>query len=625
MAKIVIVRNVFLLVWARAVLVRGAGSSHPDAERIYAGMPNLAAANTYYLNSSLLSTYDPRDNVYHESSILRNRLTSKPLDLSCKTGVRESSSCSGAAISTNLDTPTQACSSSDAKRIHKEVEKEDGEQRVRKKQKTKTKTTATGSDANTALMDETEVRMAVKKFSRFFGDDTNISAYMPRDMAEFANDLAQRGLASVHSREIVKQCMASEQWRGHIVFWRMLLFFVDTHSLEVVELNRLEDKKTIVLRDRTSKKPLSECVRQHISNTIAKFQGIERMEIQCSLGILERRSVTDVLNVLRWLLHHVNIQCVGISCDLTEAGMSSAALGRQVETLSKEWRGSTLRIDSLALYFNLAQYMTGAEIVKESPWVTVLKMHFIGAGLCQDDDINQALKALLLHFPALEQLCVFGLPIGIVHIQTIASMLPHLVLLEVGSLDLEKLALGQKEEEESMPVFPGLKTLKLSNIYNYSDAGMETFVELFSNLKFVQIPDRHTRSPLIDTLSKLPHLRSLETVNGSLSIETAEYLLEKLPSLECLSVGISNLDHVFAHVLSKYAGMRTLKLRGCYIPGFLDSLLQPSPLMNTLKVLTLYRNTGPSYRRGKFSAKDLSSKEASMEKFGRAVEIIYKI
>ncbi|KAI5192700.1 hypothetical protein NECID01_2049 [Nematocida sp. AWRm77] len=620
MAKIVIVRNAFLLAWARTVFVCCAGPSHPDAERVYAGMPNLAAAASYYLNSSLFSTYSrPWYSVYHDC---------KPLDLTCKTDARESFSHLGAAISTNSDTPTHTCSSSAAKKLHEEAEKEDGEQGAHKKQKTNTNTTATSTAAetNTALMDETEVCMAIKEFNRYFEDDTKILSYMSRFIMSFAEDLAQRGLASVHSSKIVELCMASEKWRGHNVFWRMLLFFMDTMSLEVVEVNRLEDKKTVVLRDRKIRdKPLSEYPKDQIYRNIAKFRGAERMEMQCSLNVLKDRGTADVLGVLRWLLHHVNIRCVGITCDLTEVGMNSAMFGRQVEALSKEWRGSRMRIDSLTLRFNLAHYKNAAVIAKECPCISVLKIHFIGAGLWLVDDRNQALEALLLYSPALKELSVVGLSIGIEHIQTIVAMVPQLVLLEVEFLTLDKVGLYQKEERENKrkeapSEFPNLSTLKTSGLYNCADS-IENLACVFPNLEYVQIPSRYVTTSLIDALSSLHLLRSLETVNGTLSTETIEYLLDKLSSLECLSVGVDELDSKLVHALSKCTGMHTLNLRGIYIPGFLASLLQPSPLMSTLKVLCVYRHFNIYYRRGKLSTKDLSSKKDAMKNFGCAVEI----
>ncbi|KAI5193043.1 hypothetical protein NECID01_2163 [Nematocida sp. AWRm77] len=629
MAKIVIARNVFLFVWAHTVLVNGAGPSHPDAERVYASMPNLAAVSSYYLNSSLASTYGPRHSVYHGSSAsAHNELPSmqsdcEPLDLSCKTGARESSSCSSATILTTSNTPTHACSSSAAKRIHEEAEKKNDEKKVSKKQKTNTNTTSTAAEADTPLMDEAEACLMIEEFGRCFVEDTKVNVRLTPDMPEFAEDLAQRGLISIHSREIVDLCTASEQWRGHSVFWRMLLLFVDRLSLEVATSSRLEDKKTVFLRDRkTSGKPLYECTKDHIYRNIAKCQGAERMEMQCSLNVLKDRGTADVLGVLRWLLYHINIRCVGIRCDLREADMSSVVFERQVEALTKERRGARVRIDSLTLYFNFAQCRDAAVVVKECPWVTVLKIHFIDDVLCQGGDGIRVLETLLLHFPALEQLCVFGLPIGIVHIRTIAAMLPQLVLLEVEFLTLDKLALDLEEEEESMPVLPGLKTLKLSNMYNYSCADIEKFVELFPNLEDVQIPSICVTPPLIDTLSNLPLLRSLEILNGFLPIETAEHLLETLPALECLSVGVKYLDSKLAHALSKCTAMHTLKLRGRYIPGFLASLLQPSPLMTTLKVLCVCRNSG-FYRKGSLSAEDLSSKDTAMEKFGLVFEIIY--
>ncbi|KAI5192696.1 hypothetical protein NECID01_2045 [Nematocida sp. AWRm77] len=629
MAKIVIVQNIFLLIWSRTVLVNGAGPSYPDAERVYADMPNLAAAASYYLNSSLLSTYDPRHIMYHGTNASAyNRLSTmqsdcEPLDLSCKTGARESTSCSSAAISTTSDTPTHACSSSDAKRIHEEVEKEDGEQKAEKRQKVNTTATSMATEINTPLMDETEVRMIVEKFNRCFVEDTKISGYIPRGMVGFAEDLAQRGLASVHSGKIVELCMASEQWRGHNVFWRMLLFFMDTMSLEVATSNQLEDKKTVVLRVRkTAAKPLSECTIQYINKSIAKFRGAERMEMQCSLNVLKDRGTADVVGVFRWLLHHVKIECVGITCDLTEVGMNSAMFGRQMAALSKEWRESRMRIDSLTLCFNLAHYKNAAVIAKECPCISVLKIHFIGADSRVTGVIDQALEALLLYSPALEELSVFGVHVGIGYIQMIAAMLPHLVLLELELLSLDTLVLGKKEKEEFGLVFSGLKTLKLSNIYNYSCSSIEKFVGLFPSLKLVQIPTRYVATSLIDALSSLRLLRSLEIINGFLPIKTAEYLLEKLPTLECLSVGVKKLDNKLAQVLSKTTNMHTLKLRGYYTANFFASLLRPSPLMSTLKVLCVYRYSDACYS-GSLSAEDTHSKAAAMKKFGCAVESIY--
>ncbi|KAI5192491.1 hypothetical protein NECID01_1958 [Nematocida sp. AWRm77] len=511
----------------------------------------------------------------------------------------------------------QGCSpAASAKRAYDKAEKKDRKQKVRKKQKTM----ATDPEANAALMDESEIRFAVKKFRRCFGEYTMFMFRTPSGMVDFSKDLVQRGLTSAHSSKIVEQCMASEQWLGHDVFWRILVLFMDTLSLELINLNRLEDKKTIVLRNRTIQdKPVFECTREYIYKTIDKCRGAKRMEIECNLSFLESRGAADVPTILKWLLHHVKIECVGISCDLTEAGMSSVVFERQVEALSKEWRGNSVHIDSLALYFGFAQYMTAAEILKECPWATVLKMHFIDSDSWETGDTNQALKALLLHCPTLEQLSVIGGRVGISHIRTIAAMLPHLVLLEVELLSLSKLELGQKEEKESMLVFPGLKTLKILSLYNYLGPDIKNLACLFPSLKLVQISVKNVASPLIDALSKLRLLRSLEIVNGSLPIETTEYLLEKLPSLECLSVGVKELDNKLAHALSKCTGMHTLKLRGNYIPGFLASLLQPSTLMTTLKVLSVWRNSG-SYKRGNFSADDLSSKKAAMKNFGCEVE-----
>ncbi|KAI5193059.1 hypothetical protein NECID01_2169 [Nematocida sp. AWRm77] len=482
----------------------------------------------------------------------------------------------------------------------------------------KTNTTSMAPEATTALMNEIEVRIAIEEFGRFFGDDTKISGYMPPGMADFAEDLAQRGLASAYSREIVEQCTAPKQWRGHNVFWRMLMFFVDTMSLEVTGSNQLENKKTVVLRNRKpSAKPLSRCTKDYIFRCIAKVRDAERMEIECSLNILEGRGTADVLAVLRWLLYHVKIECVGITCDLTEAGMNSAVFGRQMQALTKEWRETRVRIDSLALRFRLTQCKGAVMVMKECSWVTVLKIHFMFVDVQNVDDINQVLKTLLLHCPALDQLSVFGFCVSIEHTQTITEMLPQLVLWEVEQLTLK----SQGEEKESIPLFPGLKTLKLANIYNYLSPNIEKFMGLFPSLKFVKILSRYVTTPLIDTLSSMRLLRSLETVNGLLSIETAVYLLDKLPNLECLSVGVKELDNKLAHALSKCVRMHTLKLRGNYISGFLASLLRPSPLMSTLKVLSVWRNSGTSYGRGNFSAEDKHSKDTAMEKFRCEVEI----
>ncbi|KAI5191553.1 hypothetical protein NECID01_1503 [Nematocida sp. AWRm77] len=582
-----------------------------------------------YSYTSLISNLDPRYNVYHGSSAsAHNELSTmqsdcEPLDLSCNTGARESSSHLGAAISTDCDSSLQACSSSATKRIHEEAEKEDREQKAEKRQKVNTTATSMGSETNTALMDETEVYRTIKEFGRYFGHSTIVGINLTRDIAEFANDLALRGLTSVHSSKIVELCTASEKWRGHSVFWRMLTLFVDTLSLEITDLNRLEDKKTIVLRDRIRDKPLSEYSDRYIRYVIAKCRGSLRMEMHCSLNVLERRGTADVLSVLRWLLYHVKIECVETACDLTEAGMNSVVFGRQIVAFAKVWKSRMIRIDSLALRIDPTQNVEAAKIINLCSWVAVLKIHFIGAAIFQADVINQALKGLLLHCPALEQLSVFGVHISVEHIRTITAMLPQLVLLEVGVLNLVTFVLGQKNEKESMPVFPDLKTLKLTNIYIQSYLDIEKLVKFFPNLEDMQISVKNVTIPLIDALSSLRYLRSLKILNGIMLIETIEYLLEKLPALECLTVKINELNNSLAHVLSKYTGIHTLKLKGNYIPGFLASLLQPSPLMNTLKVLTVWRNPGASYRRGKFTIEDKYSKQTAMDKFECAIQVIY--
>ncbi|KAI5192941.1 hypothetical protein NECID01_2140 [Nematocida sp. AWRm77] len=449
----------------------------------------------------------------------------------------------------------------------------------------------------------------------------------PTGMPEFSKDLAQRGLTSVCSREIVEQCTASEHWLGHNMFWRMLMFFVDTLSLEIADSNRLEGKKTVVLRDRKlHKKPLSECSYKSMWNVISRYRDAERMEIQCSLNFLEGRSTVDVLCVLRWLLYHVKIEYVGIACDFTEPQITSEVLIRQIADLIKERRGSRVRIDSLALHFTLAQYMAAAGIVKKCPWITVLKIHFIDDDLYGDDDIEKALESLLPHCPALDQLSVFGIRIGIDHIQIITEILPQLVVLEVELLNLSMLTFGQKEKKksnrEAVPTeFPNISTLKVSDLYNYSGPGIKKFMGLFPNLKSIQILASFVTIPMIDALSRLRLLRSLEILNGTLFIETAEDLLEKLPGLECLYVGVKELDNKVAHALSKCTSMHTLSLRGRYTPGFLAFLLQPSPLMSTLKVLYFYKHSG--FYKASFNAEDLSRKGSAMENFGCEVKIRY--
>ncbi|KAI5189606.1 hypothetical protein NECID01_0629, partial [Nematocida sp. AWRm77] len=407
---------------------------------------------------------------------------------------------------------------SSAKRACDTTKKKEGKQRARKRQKT----TTTVAETNTALMDGEEARMAIENFNRRFGKHKKVMCRTPTGMPEFSKDLAQRGLTSVCSREIVEQCTASEHWLGHNMFWRMLMFFVDTLSLEIADSNRLEGKKTVVLRDRKlHKKPLSECSYKSMWNVISRYRDAERMEIQCSLNFLEGRSTVDVLCVLRWLLYHVKIEYVGIACDFTEPQITSEVLIRQIADLIKERRGSRVRIDSLALHFTLAQYMAAAGIVKKCPWITVLKIHFIDDDLYGDDDIEKALESLLPHCPALDQLSVFGIRIGIDHIQIITEILPQLVVLEVELLNLSMLTFGQKEKKksnrEAVPTeFPNISTLKVSDLYNYSGPGIKKFMGLFPNLKSIQILASFVTIPMIDALSRLRLLRSLEILNGTL-------------------------------------------------------------------------------------------------------------
>ncbi|KAI5189532.1 hypothetical protein NECID01_0555 [Nematocida sp. AWRm77] len=638
MAKIVIVQNIFLLIWACAMVVCGS-----NFESLGFELTDICAdinLDVFYSDHSDILDLRVRDNAQNDARSVRQSVLQEEqaLESSCgldapalsntvnTVGGNENSSVSASVSSPSASPPSGISSvqvqpsASNTKRACDTAEKENGEQNSGKRQKTNT---TAPTEANSALMDETEVYMAIEEFSRCFGDDAKITSHMSPYMIKFAEYLALRGLTSMHSREIVELCTASEQWRGHNIFWRMLMFFMDTLSLEIVELSQLEDKKTVVLRDRKLRdKSLSEYRKDYIYKAIAKCRDAERVEIECNLNFLEGKGTTDVLSVLRWLLYHVKIECVGIVCDLRETGMTSAMFGRQMAPLSKEWRGCSVRIDSLALHFTCAQYKEAAEIAKECPWITVLKIHFIDTDLCQDDDRKWVLLPLLLHCPALEQLSVFVFGIDIDQIRTITEILPQLVLLEVEFLSLDKLGLSLEEKEESMPVFPGLKTLKIQCLYTYhSDAGIKNLACLFPNLKHMQTPSRYVTTPLIDALSNLRFLRSLETVNGLLPIETAEYLLEKLPALECLSVGVKELGNKLVHALSRCTGMHTLILRGNYTAGFFSSLLQPSPLMSTLKVLCVWRNISISYRNGNFSAEDRHSKKAAMKRFGGVVEM----
>ncbi|KAI5190905.1 hypothetical protein NECID01_1200 [Nematocida sp. AWRm77] len=633
MAKIA--PNMLLLIWAHALLVCSTGFGSLEFEPT--GELEMLCADinpdNFYSDYSDILDFLPRDNVQSvlqeeqalESSCVLN--APGPSNAVNTVGVNEGSS---ASVSASLSFPDISPASSassvqvqspagSAKRACDRAEKEDEEQKVCKRQKTET-TTLTAAETNSALMDETEACLAIEEFNRYFGEDTKVWINLSRSIIEFSKDLAQRGLTSVHSSEIVDLCTAPKKWLGHSVFWRMLMFFVDILFLYLTDLKRLEDKKTVVLRDRNKdSKPLSEYSYRSIYDTLNRCQGAERMEIECSLCYLEGRGMADVLGVLRWFLYHVKIKYVGITCDLTETGIHSEVLERQMEALTKEWKGKKIHIDSLSLYFNLAQYKEAAVIVKECPIIPALKIHFLDAALYQGNNINQTLEALLLHCPALEKLSIFGLEFDIEYIQMIAAMLPQLVLLEIELLSLDTLVLDLEEEKESIPLFPGLKTLKLTNIYHHSDVGIEKFVELFPNLKDVQISAIDVTIPLIDALSKPGILRSLEIINSSLPIKTAEYLLDKLLSLEYLSVGAKQLDTKLGHALSKCTNMRMLNLRGNYIPGFFSSLLRPSPLMSTLKYLSVYKYSGSC--RGNLSAEDLSSKKAAIKNFGCTIEI----
>ncbi|KAI5189349.1 hypothetical protein NECID01_0544 [Nematocida sp. AWRm77] len=634
MAKIV--ENSLLLVWTCAVLVCSTYIDIFDFELIdeiemmYASInpDNVCSSQSSILNSL------PRDNLQNvmqekqtldESCSLDVTVPLKTLD---SVGINEDSSASASLSlpSTRTSTSSNSGTSSSissvqvqpptdsSKRACDTEEKKDSEQKAGKKQKTNT--TITIAEANNSLMDEAEADLVVMKFVRCFRDDKKIWIRTPSGMVGFAEDLAQRALTGVHSSKIVDLCTAPEQWLGHDVFWRMLLFFVDTLSLEVSVLNRLENKKTVVLRNRKPReKPLSEYKIDHIYKAIAKYQGAERMEIQCNLSFLEGNGTEDVFSVLRWLLYHVNIQFVGISCNLTEASMNSAVLGRQVESLSKERGEKRVCIDSLTLYFTLAQHIEAVKIVKECPSIPVLKISFIPPNQWHADDRKQLLVALLAHSPALEQLSVLGIHTSIDHIRTIAAMLPQLVLLEVELLSLE-------EEEESMLVFPDLQTLKLLNIYTHPDVGIKNLISLFPNLKHMEIAASDVTINWIYALSTLRYLRSLEVINGSLTTETAECLLDKLPALECLSVGVNRLNNAFSQSLSRCTSMHTLKLRGYYAPGFLASLLRPSSLMRTLKVLDIHRYHKNETNR--LSAEDKFSMKIAKKNFRCAVTIRYK-
>ncbi|KAI5188450.1 hypothetical protein NECID01_0081 [Nematocida sp. AWRm77] len=610
MVKILL--NGLFLSWSFGVLVHSANSSHPGMEGGNASMPSLSSMNTSYLSADALSNSDSRCSVCQGSGGSGyNRLSCmqtgcEPLDLLCKMGIRKSSSYSG--------TYTQVSGSSDAKRAHEEEERTDGGKNVDKRQRVKTK----ALKVNASLMDKTEACLVIEEFNRYFEGNAKVVSCMQQGMLELANDLAQRGLSSLHSREIIENCTASEKWLGGYVFWKMLLLFVDALSLDLTISNRLEDKKTVVLRvRRIREKSLSKHTDRHIYKTISKCRDAERMEIECNLSFMEEKGAENVLAVLRWLLYHVKIECVGIACDLTEAGMNSEVFERQLATLTQEWKGSRVRIDSLALRFSLAQYKEAAEIVKEYSSIPVLKIHFIDVSLLQDDDINQALETLLLNCSGVEQLSVFGAIIDTTHIRTITAMLPQLVFLKVESLTSE----CQKEEEESMPVFSGLKTLKISTEYKFSGIDIKKLVCLFPNLQTIQMPAKYVSYSRLDALSKLSHFRSLETVNGLLLIETVEYLLETLPTLECLAVEVHKLNNNLAQVLSKYVGMHTLKLRGKYTSGFLASLLRPSPLMSTLRVLEIYRYSIDTTN--SFTLEDQRSRQEAMKKFGCMVQIIY--
>ncbi|KAI5190632.1 hypothetical protein NECID01_1073 [Nematocida sp. AWRm77] len=626
MAKIVIVHNVFLIAWACPVLVCGTDVNNCAFEPISYVEMMWAGINSdnFCSNYSAIPDFIARDtlpNEVQENPTLgdfgsldtlapSNAVNTVNANENFSLSLPGTSTGTGSSISS---VQVQSTAGNATKRINEETERTDGEQKTHKRQKKQT----TGSKANTSLIDEAEARLIIEDFNKQFGDAAKVIFHLSVYMAKFAKDLAQRALTSAHSSKIVEQCMASEKWRGHNVFWRILMFFLDTQSLEIVSLNQLENKTNIVLRNRKKdSKSLSEYSYGSINNIINDSRNAKRIEIKCSLSFLERRSTTDIYSVLRWLLYHVKIERVGITCDLTEAGMNSKIFGKQIAVLTKEWRESRVCIDSLTLRFAHAQHMTAAEIVKECPRIPVLKIHFISVDLCQSDAIQQTLKKVLLHCPALKHLSVFGVGIGIEHIHTIVKLLPQMVFLEVEFLFYYKKEWLQRKE--SPPVFPGLSALKLHTIHS-CPSSIENLVCLFPSLQRIQLASKNAKTHLIDALSNLPHLRSLGIINGFLPIETIECLLGKLSSLEYLSVGVKELDCKLAHALSKYAGMHTLMLRGSYIPGFLASLLQPSPLMSTLEFLDVCRYC--ITRKSRLTPEDKHSKTAAMKNFGCKIQM----
>ncbi|KAI5189584.1 hypothetical protein NECID01_0607 [Nematocida sp. AWRm77] len=569
----------------------------------------------------------PDDSYALEAPVLSNALDSVGIN----EGSSVSFSLSSPSTSASTIASTSTCSSipsvqgcfsaGSAKRACDMEEKKDREQMVHKRQKTNTIL----SEANTGRMDKKEVCLVIEEFNRYFMYGVNVWVYIPLNVTEFAKNIAQRGLTSAYSKEIIKQCTASKEWLGHKFFWRVLIFFLNTLSLDIVTSNQLEDKNTIILKDRKIRsKLLLDYTRYHMCRSVSKCQGATKMEINCSLNILEDRSTADVFSVLRWLLYHVNIGHVSIVCDLTKTPISSNAFGRQIAALTKNWKGSRLCIDSLTLHFVLTQHMNASAIVKEFPSIPALKIYFRVSCHYQFGDVNQALKALLLNCPALEQLNIFGVYIGIGHIQMIVSILPKLVLLEVESLNLDMLQLCQrkKEERERETVsteFPSIRTLKLLNLSNYKNGNIERFVGFFPSLNFVKLPTKYVSASLINAFSRLPYLRSLKIIDGLLLTETAVFLIEKLPNLETLCLGVKKLDAPLLQAFSKCTTMHILQLRGHYNTGFLSSLVCSSPLMNTLKVLDVYRYSKSGTT--KLTPKDLSSKKTAMNNFGCVINI----
>ncbi|KAI5191491.1 hypothetical protein NECID01_1485 [Nematocida sp. AWRm77] len=397
----------------------------------------------------------------------------------------------------------------------------------------------------------------------------------------FLESLVDKTFQLPFVKDILEQCVASEEWIGDQIFWSMLAFFVDTLSLDIWVYGN-EEHRNIVQLDCKYQKDISvfQPPIRPTQTIVSRCLGTQNLEIVCDLELLTPKDTV----ILGWLLRHVGITFIWLETQVLPTDNPSM-VRQKLQNLTKTYGLSGAQIKKLDLGFHWKQYEDIWAILEAHSCLTTLMLSEFKMPHRFQNIEN--LVYMLRLCPRLEQLYIPKMCIYIDGICKVLGALPGVAKLEVGEMLFYAVQKTKEKRPSQIVAHPGVKELKIIQCKQYSADNLKELASLVPNLTYLNITTPRLNIDTAVQLADLPKLKDLIIGKGILDSNTVSYLAEALLHLNYLSICVERLDIAIAQALARSANMKVLILNGIYTPDFLTFIFQSS-LLNTLKKLTIF-------------------------------------